>query len=119
MEWKSRGVLDTPHARSVTTSCGALFENCISDKDETSAVQLIHRLKPFRGAPPQGVALVGPKESEMTDLGRADIRRRDGENVRRDRAKSRAQHFDRGPGRPGIVGDTQRAQRAAIFREIR
>ena len=71
---------------------------------------LLARLKPFRGAAPQRVAKLRAKEAEMTDPGRADVGRRDGEEFGLDRRKSRAQEFDGAECRPGIVGQTQRAQ---------
>src|SRR5216684_4067746 len=62
--------------------------------------------------------MVGTEKTEMADLGRSDIGRRDGEDLRLGRDKSRAEQFDRRPGRPGIIGKAQRAHRAIELRKV-
>src|SRR5712671_5912504 len=79
---------------------------------------LFPRLDPFGGASPQRVAIFGTEKTEMADLGRPDIGRRDGEDLRLGRDESRAKQFDCRPRRPGIIGKAQRAHRAIELRKI-
>src|SRR5579872_3059607 len=88
---------------------GSLFENA----------DLSLPLQPFGRAPPQRVAVFSAKESEMTDRRRADIGGGDRENFRRRRRESRTEKLDCRPRRPGVVGETKRAQRACICGESR
>src|ERR1700676_5478219 len=84
----------------------------------TGKASLIRRLNPFRRTPPEGVAMLGAKETEMTDFGGAGVGGRDGQDLRLDRGKSGTQQSDRRPGRPGIVGQAQRAHRTPVIRKI-
>src|SRR6516162_962398 len=76
-------------------------------------------LKPFGGAAPQRVAVLGPEEAEMAEFRGTDVRRRDGEDLRFDRREARAQQLDRRSSRPGIVRETDRAQSAPVFWKVR
>src|SRR5215218_4443447 len=69
-------------------------------------------------APRQRVAMFGAEETEMADLGSTGILRRHRDDLGLDRGKTRAQQFHRRPRRPGIVGHTQRAQCAFVFRKV-
>src|SRR5712671_5376805 len=62
--------------------------------------------------------MFGTEKTEMADPGRSDVGRRDGEDFRLGRDKSRAEQFDRRPRRPGIVGKAQRAHRAIELLKI-
>src|SRR5258708_27830773 len=62
--------------------------------------------------------MVGTEKTEMADLGRSEMGGRDGEDLRLGRDKSRAEQFDRRPGRPGIIGKAQRAHRAIELRKV-
>src|SRR6266851_2231990 len=84
----------------------------------TGRANLLHRLDPFRRAPPQRVAMLGAEESEMADFCDADVGGRYGEDFWLRRLKSGAQKFDCRSRRPGIVRKAERAQRAWKFRKI-
>jgi hypothetical protein len=76
------------------------------------------RLQPFRGAAPERVAVLGAEEAEMTDFARADIGGRHSDDLGLGRRIALAEHFDRRPRRPGIVGEVQRAHRALVVLEV-
>src|SRR5205814_5433417 len=76
-------------------------------------------LNPLRCPAPQRVAMLGSEETEMPDLLHPRIVRRDADDLRLGRGKSRAQQFHRGPRRPGIIRKADRAQCALVFFEIR
>src|SRR6476660_4599777 len=125
MESKNRGVLDTPHARGMTVVSGREHPSLSSlrgakrrsnpfflDAAPWMAAALLRRLDPFGGASPQRVAIFGPEKTEMADLGRPHVGRRDGEDLRLGRDKACAKQFDRRPRRPWVIGKAQRAHRA-------
>src|ERR1700730_3208562 len=80
---------------------------------------LLGGLNPFRGTSPQRIAMLRAEETEMADPGGAGVGRRDGQDFRFGRGKSRTKQFDGRERRPGIVGQAQRAQRPAIVGEVR
>src|SRR5450631_97719 len=84
----------------------------------TGKVILFRRLNPFRGASPQRVAVFGAEKTDMADPFGADVGGRNGQDFRLDGDKARAQEFNRGRRRPGIVGKAQRAHRPAELRKI-
>src|SRR5215208_2833438 len=75
-------------------------------------------LNPLRRTAPQGVAAFAAKETEMADVAHLSFGGRDRDDFRRDRSKSRTEHFDRWPRCPGIIGEAQRAHGPAIIRKV-
>src|ERR1044072_3385033 len=63
--------------------------------------------------------MLGAEEPEMPDLRRAHIRGTNIDPFRRRAGEAGAQQVDRGWRGPRVVGEADRAQRAAIAREIR
>src|SRR6266576_6438038 len=109
MESRGCGVLDRPVKRG---------DDSFFWLRATRTMSLLARLDPFRGASPQRVAMFGTEKTEMADLGRSHIGRRDGEDFRLDRDKACAKQFDRRTRRPGIIGKAQRAHRAIELRKV-
>src|SRR5664280_1648605 len=87
--------------------------------ESAMSCRLSRRLHPFRRTSPERVAMLRAKETKMADLGRSRVGGRDGQDFRLGRDKSRTKKFDRRSRRPGIIGETQGAQRTSIMREVR
>src|SRR5437667_8654935 len=104
--------------KMVGTSQALLCPPYKSSSSATARGRLLP-LNPLRRPTPHRIAMLGPEESEMPDLLHTRIVRRDADDLRLGRGKSRAQQFHRGPRCPGIIRKADRAQCALVFFEIR